>query len=50
MTELGAAGAQVQVLACDAADRPAMADVIAGIPAQQPLSAVIHAAGCLTTQ
>ncbi|ARG90949.1 type I polyketide synthase [Mycobacterium kansasii] len=47
VTELGAAGAQVQVLACDAADRPAMADVIAGIPAQQPLSAVIHAAGVL---
>ncbi|WP_181029824.1 SDR family NAD(P)-dependent oxidoreductase, partial [Mycobacterium kansasii] len=47
VTELGAAGAQVQVLACDAADRPALADVIAGIPAQQPLSAVIHAAGVL---
>ncbi|ORB82751.1 polyketide synthase [Mycobacterium kansasii] len=47
VTELGATGAQVQVLACDAADRAALAEVITGIPAQQPLSAVIHAAGVL---
>ncbi|KZS60578.1 type I polyketide synthase [Mycobacterium ostraviense] len=47
VTELAAAGAQVQVVACDATDRAALADVIAGIPAQHPLSAVIHAAGVL---
>ncbi|HET7075723.1 MAG TPA: type I polyketide synthase, partial [Mycobacterium sp.] len=45
--ELGASGARVQVLACDAADREALAKVIADIPVQRPLSAVIHAAGAL---
>ena len=34
-------------MACDAADREALAKVIADIPVQQPLSAVIHAAGVL---
>jgi mycoketide-CoA synthase len=45
--ELQAGGAQVQVVACDAADREALAKVLAGIPVQYPLSAVIHAAGVL---
>ena len=47
VTELGAAGAQVQMVACDAADREALAKVIADIPVQRPLSGVIHAAGVL---
>ena len=47
MTELTAAGAQVQVVACDAADREALAKVLADIPLQRPLSGVIHAAGVL---
>ncbi len=47
VTELGATGAHVQVVACDAADREALAKVIADIPVQQPLSGVIHAAGAL---
>ncbi|OBB64460.1 type I polyketide synthase [Mycobacterium sp. 852014-50255_SCH5639931] len=47
VTELNAAGAQVQVVACDAADREALAKVIADIPVQRPLSGVIHAAGVL---
>ncbi|ORB44013.1 type I polyketide synthase [Mycobacterium paraseoulense] len=47
VTELGAAGAQVQVVACDAADREALAKVIADIPVQRPLSGVLHAAGVL---
>jgi polyketide synthase 12 len=45
--ELSAAGAEVQVVACDAADREALAKVIADIPVQHPLSVVIHAAGAL---
>ncbi|UMB67478.1 type I polyketide synthase [Mycobacterium paraterrae] len=45
--ELTAAGADVSVVACDAADRAALAKVIADIPVQHPLSAVIHAAGVL---
>ncbi|MFZ1177828.1 MAG: type I polyketide synthase, partial [Mycobacterium sp.] len=45
--ELTAAGAHVQVVACDAADREALAKVIADIPVQHPLSAVLHAAGAL---
>ncbi|QQK50208.1 type I polyketide synthase [Mycobacterium avium subsp. paratuberculosis] len=47
VAELEAAGARVQVIACDAADRAALAGVIAGISAQRPLSGVIHAAGVL---
>ncbi|WP_142278847.1 SDR family NAD(P)-dependent oxidoreductase, partial [Mycobacterium sherrisii] len=47
VAELEAAGARVDVVACDAADRAALAAVIAGIPVQFPLSAVIHAAGVL---
>ncbi|WP_421845661.1 type I polyketide synthase [Mycobacterium sp.] len=47
VAELGAAGAQVQVVACDAADRAALAKVVADVPVQWPLSGVIHAAGVL---
>ncbi|SOJ55731.1 Phenolphthiocerol synthesis polyketide synthase type I Pks15/1 [Mycobacterium simulans] len=47
VAELSDAGAQVQVVACDAADRAALAKVIADIPVQQPLSAVLHTAGAL---
>ena len=47
VAELQAAGAQVQVVACDVADREALAKVIADIPVQHPLSGVIHAAGVL---
>ncbi len=47
VAELTAAGAQVQMLACDAADREALAKVVSDIPVQHPLSAVIHAAGVL---
>jgi pimaricinolide synthase PimS1 len=43
--DLAAAGATVTIAACDAADRDAMAAVLAAIPAGHPLTAVVHAAG-----
>ncbi|WFB09506.1 SDR family NAD(P)-dependent oxidoreductase [Streptomyces sp. LX-29] len=45
--ELTAAGAEVTWAACDAADREALAALLAAIPAEHPLTAVIHAAGVL---
>ncbi|HZE14927.1 MAG TPA: SDR family NAD(P)-dependent oxidoreductase, partial [Mycobacterium sp.] len=47
VAELVKAGAQVQVAACDVADRDALARLLAGLPEQHPLTAVIHAAGVL---
>ncbi|MDH6244451.1 type I polyketide synthase [Mycobacterium sp. OTB74] len=41
------AGAQVSVVACDVADRDAVAALIAQLPAQYPLKGVFHAAGVL---
>ena len=47
VAELTEAGAQVQVAACDVADRDALAQLLAGLPDQHPLTGVIHAAGVL---
>ncbi|WP_425336816.1 type I polyketide synthase [Streptomyces profundus] len=43
--ELAALGAEVSVVACDTAEREAVAALLAGIPADHPLTAVVHAAG-----
>ncbi|MET9217263.1 type I polyketide synthase [Streptomyces sp. NPDC003300] len=45
--ELVQAGARVTFAACDVADRDALAAVLAAIPAEEPLSAVFHAAAVL---
>ncbi|GAA2552799.1 hypothetical protein GCM10010435_23900 [Winogradskya consettensis] len=43
--ELTAAGTRVSVVACDVADRAAVEELLAGVPADLPLSGVVHAAG-----
>ncbi|MBE8517344.1 SDR family NAD(P)-dependent oxidoreductase [Amycolatopsis sp. H6(2020)] len=40
-------GASVQVAACDVADRQSVAGLLARIPADRPLTGVIHAAGVM---
>ncbi|MCR3752121.1 type I polyketide synthase [Lentzea californiensis] len=45
--ELIAHGAEISVAACDTADRAALAGVLRGVPAEHPLTAVIHTAGVL---
>uniref|UniRef100_UPI0005269D28 type I polyketide synthase n=1 Tax=Streptomyces sp. NRRL F-525 TaxID=1463861 RepID=UPI0005269D28 len=45
--ELTAHGATVTIAACDTADPDALARLIAGVPTENPLTAVIHTAGVL---
>ncbi|WNV86275.1 SDR family NAD(P)-dependent oxidoreductase [Umezawaea sp. Da 62-37] len=43
--DLVALGADVTSAACDVADRQALADVLAAVPADRPLAGVVHCAG-----
>ncbi|WP_307798315.1 type I polyketide synthase [Actinoplanes flavus] len=45
--ELAAAGAEVVFAAADVSDRNALSAVLAAVPGDQPLTAVVHAAGVL---
>ncbi|WP_158713541.1 type I polyketide synthase, partial [Streptomyces sp. NRRL F-525] len=45
--ELTAHGVTVTITACDTADPDALANLLAGVPAEHPLTAVIHTAGVL---
>ncbi|MFE3646177.1 thioester reductase domain-containing protein [Streptomyces sp. NPDC059169] len=45
--ELAALGTGVTIAACDAADRDAVAAVLAAVPADRPLTGVVHLAGVL---
>nr|WP_243793704.1 type I polyketide synthase [Saccharopolyspora gloriosae] len=47
VTELAEHGADVRVAACDAADRDSLAELLADVPTEHPLTAVIHTAGVL---
>ncbi|MFF1699331.1 SDR family NAD(P)-dependent oxidoreductase [Streptomyces sp. NPDC058257] len=47
VADLEGAGAAVRVVACDVADRAAVADLLADMPRKYPLTAVVHAAGAL---
>jgi mycoketide-CoA synthase len=47
VADLEEAGAAVRVVACDIADRAALADLLADMPPRYPLTAIVHAAGAL---
>ncbi|MEQ0565337.1 type I polyketide synthase [Amycolatopsis sp. NEAU-NG30] len=47
VAELEELGSAAEVVAADAADRDRLAEVLAAIPAEHPLTSVVHAAGVL---
>jgi acyl transferase domain-containing protein/acyl carrier protein len=47
VAELTALGVEVRAEACDVADRAELAALLRGLPADRPLTAVVHAAGVL---
>ncbi|MEV7990160.1 SDR family NAD(P)-dependent oxidoreductase [Micromonospora sp. NPDC085948] len=47
LAELSGLGAQVSITACDIADRDAATRLLNAIPAEHPLTAVVHTAGVL---
>lgn len=47
VAELAGLGASAAVVSCDVTDRGALAELLAKIPAEHPLTAVIHTAGVL---
>ena len=49
-TELTELGASVTTIACDISDRESLSAVLAAIPAEHPLTAVVHIAGIMRRQ
>ncbi|WP_410658219.1 SDR family NAD(P)-dependent oxidoreductase [Amycolatopsis sp. lyj-112] len=47
LADLTALGAQATLAACDVADRAALANLLARVPADHPVTAVVHTAGVL---
>ncbi|WP_344469814.1 type I polyketide synthase, partial [Kitasatospora kazusensis] len=47
VAELESLGATVRIAACDAADRPALVELLASVPGEHPVRAVVHCAGVL---
>ncbi|MFJ7773487.1 SDR family NAD(P)-dependent oxidoreductase [Streptomyces sp. NPDC097107] len=47
VADLSALGARVRIEACDTGDREALARLLATLPADRPLTAVVHAAGVM---